>query len=248
MGGVYLPEILNSFIINGLWHETKQSAGITVEGATPTEGGKGGQRHVHLTPLSCRTSGPKRRVAPSTSPPLVRRAGAPGEGGGTRGAASHRFFALDAENACCFASDAAFRENPEPQWGGLPPLRVQRCGCQTRAQHYFVAVSPIRRHRRDPRRRKLSIDPRPLDTGFSCSHWRISFTTALKPPWRSMVSQSASAMACRSPTASVLAAAGPRVVQAWRTRWVRSRWCWSQATAKTSTARPAWRSLSQSCR
>ena len=34
-----------------------------------------------LPPLWCRTSGPKRGVAPSTSTPLVRRAGAPGEGG-----------------------------------------------------------------------------------------------------------------------------------------------------------------------
>ena len=31
-------------------------------------------------------------------------------------------------------------------------------------------------------------------------------------------------MACRSPAASVLVAAGSRVVQAWTTRWVRSRW------------------------
>ena len=61
-------------------------------------------------------------------------------------------------------------------------------------------------------------------------------------------SQSASAMACRSPAASVLAAAGSRFVQAWRRRWVRSRCCRSQATANNSTVLPAWRSLSQSCR
>ena len=39
--------------------------------------------------------------------------------------------------------------------------------CATWVRHPpFVAVSPIRRHEGDPRRRKLSIIPRPFDTGF----------------------------------------------------------------------------------
>ena len=103
----------------------------------------------------------------------------------------------------------------------------------------FVTVSPIRRHVLDPQRRKSSIDPRPLGIGFSCSHWRIFFTTALKQPWRSRVSQSASAMACRSPAASVFPAARSRVVQDWRRRRVRSRCCGSHATANTLTLRLA---------
>ena len=61
----------------------------------------------------------------------------------------------------------------------------------------------------------------------------------------SRVSRSASAMDCRRTAAAVLAAAGARVVQAWRTRWVRWRW---QATAKTSTLGLACRSLAQICR
>ena len=74
----------------------------------------------------------------------------------------------------------------------------------------LVKWTPIRRHRRHPQRRKLSIIPRP-GSGQDRS-------------------------------------GGGPLVQVWRRRWVRSR-CWgSQATAKTSTARPAWRSLSQSCR
>ena len=130
------------------------------------------------------------------------------------------------------------RQSPDHsgEGGGLSEWRVVvvKSVHHLRAQLYFVAGSPIRRHRRDPQRRKSSIDLRPLGTGFSCSHWRIFFTTALKPPWRSTVSQSALETAWRRTAASALPAAGSRVVQAWRTRWVRSRCCWSHSPVRPS--------------
>ena len=43
--------------------------------------------------------------------------------------------------------------------------------------------------------------------------------------WRSTSSQSASMIAWRRTADSRVAAPGSRVVRAWRTRWVRSRWC-----------------------
>ena len=52
----------------------------------------------------------------------------------------------------------------------------------------FVRWPPIRRHVLDPRRRKSSIISRPLEAGFSCSHWSIFSMTTSKPPWRSTVS------------------------------------------------------------
>ena len=67
----------------------------------------------------------------------------------------------------------------------------------------FVKWPPIRRHLLAPARRQSSIDSRPLGTGFSYSHWKNFFATALKPPLGSTVSQSASAMACRSAAACV---------------------------------------------
>ena len=47
---------------------------------------------------------------------------------------------------------------------------------------------PIRRHALDPRRRKSSFMSRPLETGLSCSHWRIFSMTTSRPSWRSTVS------------------------------------------------------------
>ena len=88
----------------------------------------------------------------------------------------------------------------------------------------LISGPPLRRHARDPQRWKSSIITAPLEAGVSSSAWLILATTALRPQWRSTVFQSASAMACRRTAACVVAAPGSRVVQAWRTRWVRSRW------------------------
>ena len=49
--------------------------------------------------------------------------------------------------------------------------------------------------------------------------------------WRWTVSQSAPAMACRRAATCVVPATRSRVLQAWTMRWVRSRCCWSQASA-----------------
>ena len=103
----------------------------------------------------------------------------------------------------------------------------------------FLGDALVRLHRLDPRRRKSSIISRPLEAGFSCSHWSIFSMTTSKPPWCSTVSQSASAIACRRPATPVATAPLSRDAQAWRTRWVRSRWCWSQATTNTSMVRLA---------
>ena len=89
-------------------------------------------RSETATPPRCRTSGQKRGVAPSTNTPPVRRADAPGGGGDTRGAASLRGLAWDAENPCYPASHAMFGKSPGPQRGGPRPLREKRCGCQKR--------------------------------------------------------------------------------------------------------------------
>ena len=86
--------------------------------------------------------------------------------------------------------------------GESVPTHVQ-CGfpgtaCTTGVRHpTLVRWPPIRRHRRDPRRQKTSIIPAPLEAGVSSSAWSILPTAAARPPWRSTVSQSASAMACR---------------------------------------------------
>ena len=105
-------------------------AGITVEGATPRGG---------LT-VNCKV---KRLTRPDAAPavknggslppptPLPCGADAPGEGD-TRGAASLRGLAWDAENPCYPASHAMFGKSPGPQRGGLRPLREKRCGCRKR--------------------------------------------------------------------------------------------------------------------
>ena len=130
-------------------------AGITVEGATP----RGEGRWCELTgaptpPPRWRTSVQKRGVAPSTITPYRAARRRAGRGGDTRGGAPLRFTAEDSRNPCQPMSNADFQVKPTPQRGGLRPLRVARCGVKRvhhlRAHRYVVAVSPIRRHRRDP--------------------------------------------------------------------------------------------------
>ena len=87
-------------------------AGITVEGATPLKGeGKGVVLRVTLYPSPVphqRSKRGGRSLHQHLSRAVRRRAGREGD---TRGAASHRLFVADAENACPSASDAAFRES-----------------------------------------------------------------------------------------------------------------------------------------
>ena len=93
-------------------------------------------------------------------------------------------------------------------------------------QYDGIGVTPRGGNRRSILRR--------LEGGLFCSDWLIFRTTASKPPWRSTVSQSVSAMAWRRTSASALPAAGSRVVQAWTTRWLRSRCCWSHSPVRPS--------------
>ena len=61
---------------------------------------------------------------------------------------------------------------------------MESCG-----EHSCVVASFIlRRHGRDPRRRKSSIMSRPLAAGFCWSYWTIFSVTTSKPPWPSTVS------------------------------------------------------------
>ena len=173
--------------------------GITVEGATPRNGEgrwwilacttspslvphqrqKTGGRSLHFLPLPCGAT--KRRAR-----------------GWTRDAGTAlRFTPEDSGNPCQPTSNAGFREQPGPQRRGLRPLRVERWGllkgrattCATSVRHPpFVRWSPIRRHVLDPRRRKSSIISRPLEAGFSCSHWTIFSMTTSRLAWRSTVS------------------------------------------------------------
>ena len=170
--------------------------GITVEGATPNGRVDRAPLYAPVNTPRCRTSGKKRGVAPSTSPPPVRRHDAPCEAG-TRGAgAALRFTAEDSRNPCQLASSAGFRAQPGPQRRGLRPLRDERWGCQSvrhLARHLdapppFFGGASVCLHRLDPQRRKSSIISRPVEVGVSWSHWSIFSMTTLRPAWRSTVS------------------------------------------------------------
>ena len=179
----------------------------------------------HLTP-SDGASAPKMGGSLSPlPPPPVRRHDAPCEAGRHRTALCRRRFgeSLPTRFQCGFPGTTwttTARTSPSER-GALGLLKGRATSCATYARHPpSERWPPIRRHGLDPQRRKSSIISRPLEAGFSCSYWTIFSMTTSKPSWRSTVSQPASAMACRSPVVSVLAAAGSRVVQAWKTRWV----------------------------
>ena len=185
----------------------------------------------HL-PLPGGAPAPKKGgVAPSTIPPSSAARRRAVRGGDTRGRRPTALYrrglgqSVPTHVRCGFpgiASTTAARAAPSDS-----AVLWLSNACTTCVRHpTLVRWPPIRRHRRDPRRRKLSNHPAPPEAAVSSSAWSIFSTTAARPPWRSTVSQSASAMACRRTAASVLAAARSRVVQAWRTRWVRSRCCW----------------------
>ena len=100
------------------------------ESDLPARGARGVPTPVPLCTPPCRTSGQKGGVALTTSTPPVRRAVTPGEGGGTRGAASLRFLAADVGSPCFPAAGAAFRESSTPHRRRLRPLRKRRCAYQ----------------------------------------------------------------------------------------------------------------------
>ena len=122
------PFVVRVFRCRLQW-PTRSLPQITVEGATPIEGGKVAKGMSTLPPPLVPHQRAKKGRSLHQHPSRAARRRA-GRGGDTRGAASHRFFAADAENACRSASNAAFRESPEPQRNGLRPLREKRCGCR----------------------------------------------------------------------------------------------------------------------
>ena len=169
-----------------------------MEGATPPRGGvSGGPKGGPLTPPRWRTSAEKGGVAPSTSSPSCaaprcavqgrnpvarRRTGlyrkGPGESVPTR-------------VQCGFPGTAwttTARGSPSESGAlGLLKGRATTCAIYVRRPP-FVSGPPVRRHVLDPRRRKSSIISRPLEAGFSCSHWTIFSMTTPRPSWRSTVS------------------------------------------------------------
>jgi len=192
--------------------------GITVVRATsPEPGGACGPRGGPPTPSRWRTSAKKvGSLSPLPPPP-----GAPPRRawrGGTREAQPR--FALSQPTRGIRANPCPIRlsrQGPDHSSEGSPSereaLRWSKA-CATSVSHLlFVRGPPLRRHVLDPRRRKSSIISRPLEARFSCSHWTIFSMTTPKPPWRSTVSQSVSAMAFQRTVVSGLAAAGSRVAQ-----------------------------------
>ena len=147
-----------------------------------TSGQKSGGRSLHFLPLPCgattcrarrgqrqarrRTTLVPQRIRGIRANPLSN-AGFPGTGLDHNGEGA---LPSDSEAICSCQNRA-------------PPSEPPRC-----ATPRLKAVTPIRRHVLDPRRRKSSIISRPLEAGFSCSYWTIFSMTTSKPPWRSTVS------------------------------------------------------------
>ena len=172
--------------------------GITVEGATPEKGrGGGGFWRAPPPPPRCRTSGKKQGVAPSTSSPsrVAPRRGVRGGGHAMpapHGALPHRMWqSVPNRFQCGFPGTTwttTARAAPSES-GALGLLKGRATSCATSVRHPpLVSGPPIRRHVLDPRRRKSSIIPRPLEAGFSCSHWTIFSMTTSRLAWRSTVS------------------------------------------------------------
>ena len=164
----------------------------------PRRGGvSGGPKGGPLTPPRCRTSGQKGGVAPSTSSPsrVAPRRGV--RGGDTRCRRPTGLYPIGFGQSvptpvqCGFPGTAwttTARTSPSES-GALGLLKGRATTCATYVRHPpFVRWSPIRRHVLDPRRRKSSIIPRPLEAGFSCSHWTIFSMTTSRLAWRSTVS------------------------------------------------------------
>ncbi len=172
--------------------------GITVEGATPAgEGRWCDHRGAPPPPARCRTSGQKGGVAPSTSSPSCAAPRRGVRGGDTRCRRPTGLYPIGCGQSvpthvqCGFPGTVwttTARASPSES-GALGLLKGRATSCATYVRHPpFVRWSPIRRHVLDPRRRKSSIIPRPLEAGFSCSHWTIFSMTTSRLAWRSTVS------------------------------------------------------------
>ena len=190
---------------------------------------------VHHLPLPGAAPAPKNTGSlPPLPPPPVRRHDAACEGADTRCRHRTRPYPIGFGESVPTRIQCGFpgttwtttaRTSPSER-GALGLLKGRATTCATSMRHPpFVSGPPLRRHVLDPQRRKSSMFRRPLEAGFTCSHWTIFSMTTSRPPRGSTVSQSASAMACRRKVASVLAAPGSRVVRACSTRWLRSRCC-----------------------
>ena len=152
--------------------------GITVEGATPNRGEGGEFWRAPPTPARWRTSAKNRGVAPSTSSPSCAAPRRAVRGGHARGRHRTTLYrralqeSVPTRAQCGFSGTArttTARATPSES-GALGLLKGRATTCATYVRHpTFVAVSPIRRHGRDPRRRKSSIISRPLRPGYSCS-------------------------------------------------------------------------------
>ena len=184
-GVEYRLGLPNSFVKKELDYSPKQSARSAGGGSDPLE------ESVNRAPLcapvnlvSCRTSGQKGGVAPSTSTPLVRRAGAPGEGG--KREAQPRF-ALSQRTRKMLVIPRPmprFGKMPNHNGEGLPSEREALWlskACATCVRHQvFFSGALIRRHRRDPQRRKSSIHPAPAEAAMAFDGGAI--TSASFPP------------------------------------------------------------------
>ena len=161
-----------------------------------------GRRVDHL-PLPGGAPAPKKGGSlPPPSPPPVRRHEVPCEAGTRSAGAARDFTPEDSGNPCQPASNADFREQPGPQRRGLRPLREERWGCQKRAPPDGPPDGPP-----PPFSVAHEYDGTTLTPGDG--NYR-SILLRSRPSWRSTVSQSVSAMACRR-TAAVLAAPGSRL-------------------------------------
>ena len=156
-------------------------------GESDPQGGKGCPDPCPPLPSSVPHQRPKGGVALTTSIPPVRRAVAPCDGEDPRGAASLRFPASDAGNPCCHASSAPFRESPPTTTARAPPserkaLWVSQSCHPSMSPPPSEWVTPIRRHLRDPQRRKPSIIPGPSVDADSSTTWSTLSMTASQPP------------------------------------------------------------------
>ena len=166
---------------------------------------------VNHLPLSRGAPAAKNRVAPSTSSPPVWRHDAACDGVDMRCRRPTGLYPIGFGKSVPTLAQCGFpgttwtttgRASPSES-GALGLLKGRATSCATSARHPPSEwVTPIRCHGLDPRRRKSSIMSRPLEAGFSCSPCTIVFMATLRPPWRSTVSQSASARAWRSMVAS----------------------------------------------
>ena len=180
--------------------------GITVEGATLKRGGEVVDFGVHHLPLPGGAPAPKIGGSlPPIPPPPVWRHDAPCEGVDTRCRHRTGLYPIGLGQSAPTRVQCGFpgttwtttaRASPSES-GALGLLKGRATTCATSVRHPpFVSGPPIRRHGRDPRRRKSSIISRPLEAGSSCSHWTIFSMTKPRPSWRSVVHVTKAGLGC----------------------------------------------------